>query len=1004
MQSALVLSRYGRIVPMRAASVATLTQIIFKNINYMKRLLLLILILLAALPDTKAAVSLYVGETATLTCSAKAPAGYIDHVFFNCVNQDDYNYLGIGYNSADGKATLYGLCAKADIKVEVAYSYTYTGVDNRRHVGTGSYIETVTVKHKMTVGQVYKSQTEEGIGMYFVLTKESNSSNSYYVATVPNIQTGCCLDVKAYDFEGKITIPSKVQGFPVKMIGGSSFDSVYGLTEIVIPASVQEIGDYTFLLCSPDKIVCLGSTPPKCTKKAFDLHSATVYVPKGAISRYKAAAGWSDFYDFKEIGSEGSVAVNSISLDTKDASLAISDTKQLTATISPTDATDKSLSWASSNTDVATVTTNGYVVAKGEGTTTISCASNDGSGIQAKCTVSVYKVKVETVEISSTEETLRPNATLQLTSSVAPANATNKAVTWNSSNSNVATVSSSGLVTAKDEGSAVITCTANDGSGTKAQCSVVVSKIHATDISLSSSLTLTEGESKSLSYTITPSNAEDAITWKSDNPAIASVTSSGLVNAIAAGTTNVRVATSNGLSAACKVTVKELKPSSISLSATSLSFREGDSQQLTATVVPSNSHYTLTWSSSNTAVATVSQTGLVKAVGGGTAQITVTTDNGLKATCSVTSVAEPKAISVPSAISLYPDSQRQLKYTLDPIGARDEVVWRGSNPTVVTVTEKGLLTAVGPGQARVTAITHNGLQATCRVVVPEPDFNLHVFHHSGEQVDFPLRERPSISVEDGTLRITTASTVIEYAEESIEHFTIDDMRTNELPSAITIPAELRMNYREHATLSYTLYPEDYDIESTVKWETSDRYVAQVDQQGHVYANLPGECTITATTHNGHTSECRVTVADHDFYLVLWHKTGEKTGYKLKTHPQVTYTDPSGGFGDGEVLTVLSSEVRIDYPAGSIQRFTLNSNPDGIPDGIRAIEADGPAPGTIDLSHAHPGSTISIYDTAGHCLATYTANGEGRVSYSLDAYPQGIYIIKTETTTFKITKQ
>lgn len=987
---------------MRTASVAMLTQIIFKNINYMKRLLLLILILLASLPDAKAAVSLYVGETATLTCSAKAPAGYIDHVFFNCVNRDDYNYLGIGYNSSDGKATLYGLCAKADIKVEVAYSYTYTGVDNRRHVGTGSYIETVTVKHKMTVGQIYKLQTEEGVGMYFVLTKESNSSNSYYVATVPTNQTGCCLDVKAYDFEGKITIPSIVQGFPVKMIGGSSFEFV-GMSEIVIPASVQSIGDYAFLMCSPSKIVCLASTPPKCSKNTFDFHSATVYVPKGAVSSYKAATGWSEFVNILEIGSEGSVAVNSITLS-RIETLAVGETKQLTPSFYPSGATDKSCTWSSSNTNVANVTSAGYVVAKAEGKTIITCMANDGSGVKAECEVTVRTVKVETIDISSTEETLRPNATLQLTANVAPANVTNKALSWTSNNSAVATVTTSGLVTAKDEGSAIITCTANDGSGMKAQCSIVVTKVHATSISLSSSLTLTEGESKSLSYTITPSNAEDAITWKSDNPGIASVSNSGLVSAIAAGTTNVRVSTSNGLSASCKVTVKELKPSSIKLSATSLSFREGDSQQLTDTVEPSNSHYTLTWTSSNTAVATVSQTGLVKAVGGGTAQITVTTDNGLKATCSVTSVAEPKGISVPSLISLYPGSLRQLKYTLEPVGAHDEVVWRGSNPNVVTVTEKGLLTAVGPGQARVTAITHNGLQATCRVVVPEPDFNLHVFHHTGEQVDFPLRERPSISENDGTLRITTESTIIEYLATSVDHFTIDDMRTAELPSAITIPAELRMNYREHATLSYTLYPEDYDIESTVKWESSDRYVAQVDGQGHVYANLPGECTITATTHNGHTSECRVTVADHDFYLVLWHKTGEKTGYKLRTHPQVTYTDPSGGFGDGEVLTVLSSEVRIDYPAGSIKKFTLNSNPDGIPDGIRAIEADGPAPGTIDLSHARPGSTISIYDAAGHCLATYTADGEGRVSYSLDTYPQGIYIIKTETTTFKITKQ
>lgn len=697
------------------------------------------------------------------------------------------------------------------------------------------------------------------------------------------------------------------------------------------------------------------------------------------------------------------VLVSKISLVPSSLSMLEGESQTLQATVEPYDASNREVTWSSTNSQVASVS-GGRVTAVGEGSAVITCHATDGSNVSAQCNVTVKRIKVTSLKLDKSTLSLDEGGSYTLQATISPNDATHKTLTWSSDATGVAEVSN-GKVTAKYEGTATITCRTTDGSNLSATCKVTVTPVQPTKVEIPSLKSLFVGDSETLTATITPSNARTTLTWYCE-PASGVITlKDGTITAVGEGTANVYCKTSNGITSnKCRIESQYHRPTSLTLSATSLSFREGESQQLTATVVPSNSHYTLTWTSSNTAVATVSQTGLVKAVGGGTAQITVATDNGLKATCSVTSLAEPKAISVPSAISLYPGSQRQLKYTLDPIGARDEVVWRGSNPNVVTVTEKGLLTAVGPGQARVTAITHNGLQATCRVVVPEPDFNLHVFHHSGEQVDFPLRERPSISVEEGTLRITTASTVIEYAEESIEHFTIDDMRTNELPTAITIPAELRMNYREHATLDYTLYPEDYDIESNVKWETSDRYVAQVDDQGHVYANLPGECTITATTHNGHTSECRVTVADHDFYLVLWHKTGEKTGYKLKAHPQVTYTDPSGGFGEGEVLTVLSSEVRIDYPAGSIKKFTLNSNPDGIPDGIRAIEADGPAPGTIDVTHARPGSTISIYDAAGHCLAIYTADGEGRVSYSLDAYPQGIYIIKTETTTFKITKQ
>ena len=157
-----------------------------------------------------------------------------------------------------------------------------------------------------------------------------------------------------------------------------------------------------------------------------------------------------------------------------------------------------------------------------------------------------------------------------------------------------------------------------------------------------SATTLTEGESETLTATITPSNAtgDKTVKWSSSNEAVATVDSNGKVTAKKAGTAVITATSSNGKTAGCTVTVKqkEIAITGISLNKSTTSLTEGESETLTATITPSNAtgDKTVKWSSSNGVVAAVDSNGKVTAKKAGTAVITATSSNGKTAGCTVT--------------------------------------------------------------------------------------------------------------------------------------------------------------------------------------------------------------------------------------------------------------------------------------------------------------------------------------------------------------------------------
>ena len=331
-------------------------------------------------------------------------------------------------------------------------------------------------------------------------------------------------------------------------------------------------------------------------------------------------------------------SVTGVSLNPASATLAVGETLTLMETVLPAQALNKEVLWISSNNAVATID-NGVVTAVTQGHATIIVVTLEGKYL-ANCAVNVV-IPVTGITLNETSIVLNPNATTTLLPTVLPENATNKNVTWASSNNNVATVSN-GVVTAVALGTATITATTVDG-GYTATCEVLVEPpiINVTGVTLNETSVVLEPEATTtLVCTVSPTDATNQnVTWASSNNNVATV-SNGLVTAVALGTAIITVTTEDGgHTATCAVIVENviIPVTNVTLNQSSIILNNGSTFSLVATVLPEDAtNKNVTWSSSNTNIATVNN-GVVTAKGVGTTLITVTTDDGgYTATCSVT--------------------------------------------------------------------------------------------------------------------------------------------------------------------------------------------------------------------------------------------------------------------------------------------------------------------------------------------------------------------------------
>ena len=250
--------------------------------------------------------------------------------------------------------------------------------------------------------------------------------------------------------------------------------------------------------------------------------------------------------------------ITSITLVSSSITLNEGQEQSLVATIFPDNAANKTLKWTSSNESVATVDQQGKVTAVSMGTATIMAEANDGSGKCGSCVVRVNRL-VSSIELDKTSIIIYNGKTETIAATVTPSSATNTSLSWTSSNSSVAAVSSPGLITGVARGTATITVKADDESGVKATCEVEV-KQYITSITLSkTSLWLAVGAHETVLVTsVLPVNANDkTITWSSSDNSVAAIDQNGKVTAKAKGNAVITASTNDGsgVSSSCTVSV-----------------------------------------------------------------------------------------------------------------------------------------------------------------------------------------------------------------------------------------------------------------------------------------------------------------------------------------------------------------------------------------------------------------------------------------------------------------
>ena len=249
--------------------------------------------------------------------------------------------------------------------------------------------------------------------------------------------------------------------------------------------------------------------------------------------------------------------VTKVELDKTSLTLDVNQSETLTAAITPSNATDQNVTWSSDDESVATVE-NGIVTAIKAGTATITATAADGSGEKATCSVTVKEaaiVPVTSVSLDKTTLGLTKGETARLTATVEPNNATNKNVTWSTSNASIATVNN-GEVTAVSAGTATITATA-DGKSATCTVTVTAATVPVTGVTLNkTSTSLYVGDTETLTATVQPGNASNQnVTWSTSDASVATV-ENGVVRATGRGTATITVTTEDGgFTAHCTVTV-----------------------------------------------------------------------------------------------------------------------------------------------------------------------------------------------------------------------------------------------------------------------------------------------------------------------------------------------------------------------------------------------------------------------------------------------------------------
>lgn len=392
----------------------------------------------------------------------------------------------------------------------------------------------------------------------------------------------------------------------------------------------------------------------------------------------------------------------------------------ITPKFTPADTTNQTVIYQSLDETIVTVNTDGVVTGVGPGDAIVQCTSVDG-GFNA--TVAVHVDKAVDFKLSPQKRDLAIGQSFTPKKVINPTNA-NKTATWKSSNTKIATVNSAGRVTAKKKGTCTITCTLTKYRQS-ATCKVKVGKLYSKVTLNKSNIRIGLSQSYRLKATVTTNAAKTPkLKWKSSNSRVLKVSSGGKITAKRVGIVRVTVMTKDAVhaKASCKVRVIR-RVSGIRLNTNYTVCYVGRSKQLHAIIKPTTASVKkVKWQSSDKNVLEVNGSGKIWGIAEGDAYVTATTTDGSnkRARCFVKVVEPTPVTSIVIAqqdVTMKRGDNLKLSYSVLPSDNSDDIEFSSDNKRVAKVSKKGVVKAVGTGNATITILATSGVSSTVNINV-----------------------------------------------------------------------------------------------------------------------------------------------------------------------------------------------------------------------------------------------------------------------------------------------
>lgn len=551
--------------------------------------------------------------------------------------------------------------------------------------------------------------------------------------------------------------------------------------------------------------------------------------------------------------------------------------------IYPADATDKSIKWETSDGSVAKVDELGYVTGVKAGSCVITAQSND-SGIFAKCIVKVYQ-NVNGLKLSATEYVTRKGDYFILEVNTDPANADNQTFIWETKDKNIVELEKSdknqARFYAKEAGQTKVIVTSKDpytGDTVVAECNVTVEQA-VTGVTLNcSSKTLMLGKKFALTPTVKPDSARNKnVIWSSSDETVATV-ENGVVTGKKGGTAIITVTTEEGAQVAhCKVTVRELV-TSIEITGKGHTLNYGKKTTLIANVETiTATNRSVRWSTSNKKKLTVTQKGVVKGVGYGTAYVYAKAKDGsgVVAKYQIRVIRPVKKVTIsPSRVTIYEGRSKQLKGKVTPKNASiKKLEWTSSDPSVATVDQTGEIVAVSEGRCNIYATSTDGndKMGMCKVIVKKRVEATSIKLNSskltmmrGQRTTIEARMLPRTSTDSyrwystdkSVATVNSKGVVTARGQGTCEIVVVSTLSGVEATCTINVIA---LNATTITLEQYDYFDLDVlgDVPST-RWLSSNRRVAIVNNSGMITAKMAGTAIISAKV-NGKILTCKVRV-------------------------------------------------------------------------------------------------------------------------------------------------